>query len=388
MLAAAVPAVAALPSDLSSDPLDRGALLALPSVYRVDVTIRVRALVTRAGERLVLQRELRDIPESGTAFAAAPGGWLVTAAHVAAPDRATIARLAYQTYLAGQGKPHADEAAAADWVRRTGARPVGPGVVRLLVRPADIGGEPGAARSYVPPRPIRSHTADLALLHIGAPTAPALTLDEAASIGTPVASIGFGSGGAFAEPRRGELEPAVRRGELSRTGQLTENGATRPAMAITAPVEPGDSGGPVVDAEGNVRGVVVLRTDEGGIAERATEVRQLLSRARAAPGPGRAAELFRGAMTAFWALDFADAQHGFAATLAADPGHTLAGVESRRARQLASDRFRLEGRRRVQGFLLALGALSVVAALACGLGLARSPAPPRGGRAGPGAPAR
>ena len=44
LLLGAGPAAAAAPSDLSTDPLDRATLLALPSVYRVDTTIRVDAL--------------------------------------------------------------------------------------------------------------------------------------------------------------------------------------------------------------------------------------------------------------------------------------------------------------------------------------------------------
>ena len=83
VLAPAGPAAAALPSDLSADPLDRGALLALPSVYRVDVTIEVEALKLADGTRVTLPEAARRIGESGTAVAGAPGGWLVTAAHEA-----------------------------------------------------------------------------------------------------------------------------------------------------------------------------------------------------------------------------------------------------------------------------------------------------------------
>ena len=46
LLAAAGGASAAVPSDLSDDPIDRGVLLALPSVYQVTTTIRVNARST------------------------------------------------------------------------------------------------------------------------------------------------------------------------------------------------------------------------------------------------------------------------------------------------------------------------------------------------------
>ena len=138
LLAAAAGAAAAPPDDLSADPLDRGALLALPSVYRVEMTMRVKALRTADGRRVPLPPEGRELEERGTAFAVAPGGWLVTAAHVAAPDDTTVARLAYQAKLAVAGRAHGD-AEAAEWVREEGARPVG----RPHHQPA---GDPGRRR--------------------------------------------------------------------------------------------------------------------------------------------------------------------------------------------------------------------------------------------------
>lgn len=372
LLGAAAGAAAAPPDDLSDDPLDRGVLLALPSLYRVEATMHVEALRTRDGRQVPIPPEAREIHERGSAFAVAPGGWLVTARHVVAPDPETLARLAYQNALAYEMRAHSD-AVAERWVERTGARPVGARLERLVVRQADAGEGPARARTYAPTRaPIASRRADLALLRIRAPDAPALTLDESASIGTPVASLGFGSGGAFAEPTRGDLEPAVRRGALGLTGLLEEDTPEqRQAILLTIPLEPGDSGGPVVDAAGNARGVAVIRTEHGGIAERATEVRQLLEGVDVEPSPGRSAQLFRGAMDRFWDLDLTAAERGLAAAGRAFPDHTLAALEARRARELALADFDLVGERRRQGFLLALGALAVAAALACAAGLAR-----------------
>lgn len=378
LLCVAAGGAAAPPDDLSDDPLDRGALLALPSLYRVDLTLSVSALRTADGRGVPIPRDQRRIRERGTAFAVAPGGWLVTAAHVAVPDGETVARLVHQNRLANQGQPHSD-AQALQWVRETGARPVNPRLVRLEVRQADAGQGASGARFFIPTRIQRSERADLALLRIDAPGAPALALDESGSIGTPVASLGFGTDGAFAEPARGDLVPATRRGELARTGFLEEGAPDqRQAILLTVPVQSGDSGGPIIDAEGNARGVAVIRTDDGGIAERSTEVRQLLEEAGVEPGTGRSAELFRGAMGAFWNLDLAAARRGLEATEEAYPDHTLAALERRRAGDLARADFDLVGERRAQGFLLALGALALAAAIACGFGLARGSR--RGGR--------
>jgi hypothetical protein len=368
LLAPAAPAAAAPPDDLSADPLDRATLLALPSVYRVDTTIHVTALETRDGTRIPLPPAARSIPESGTAFAAAASGWLVTAAHVVAPSDETIARLAYQQHQIDARRPHSDEDARA-WVESNGARPVGVRV-DLRVRPADAGPPGGPAAEYVPEGVRLGDEADLALLRIDAPAAPALELDEAASLGTPVVSLGFGRGSGFAAPTRADLEPAVRRGELGRTGTL-EGVRPHQAIVVTLGVQAGDSGAPVVDAQGRVRGVVVQRRPENGIAETATEVRQLLEDAGVEARPGRSAELFRAAMAAFWALDLPTAERGFEATLTEFGGHTLARRELARAAALSRATFRLEGDGRLRGLLLALGTSAVVGALLCGLGLAR-----------------
>ena len=372
-LALAAPAVAVAPSDLSADPLDRAALLALPSVYRVDVTIRVNALRLADGTRVALRPKARDITESGTAVAVAPGGWLVSAAHVAAPDGPTIARLAYQSDLATRGLEHGDEAAATRWVAENGAVALGPGVTSVTVSQADPGVGTAESRAFEVLDVEPSQASDLALVRIDAPGAPALALDEAASRGTPIITIGFGTGSSLRaaepEPVRGEHEPAIRRGTITRNGVLESEDPPRPAIAISAPVERGDSGGPVVDGEGRVRGIVTLRNAQGGIAERATDVRQLLEANDVDPGPGASADLFRAAMTAFWSLDLAEAEQGFGATRQVFPQHTLAGTEQARAAALADGDFALEGERR-HGALLAVGILAAVAALACAAGLA------------------
>lgn len=371
-LACASPAAAALPSDLSADPLDRGVLLALPSVYRVDVVVRVDALRLADGSRYALRPRARVIEELGTAVAVAPGGWLVTARHVAAPDDATIARLAYQSDLAARGLDHSDEEGAIAWVEENGAVPIRPSV-GVTVSQARAGAEGD-------PRPVpvvsveASNASDLALIQIRAPKAPSLALEEGASAGTPVATIGFGTGSALdtavPEADRPIGEPAVRRGRIAAVGTLEEETPKRRALAIAVPVVQGDSGGPVVDRDGAVRGIVTLRSPRGGIAELATEVRLLLVDHGVMPGPDASADLFREGMGAFWALDFPLAEQRFASVVeSAYPAHALAGAERVRAASLATGDFTLAGQRR-RGGLLAVGILAAVAALVCAVALA------------------
>lgn len=358
---------AAMPSDLSADPRDRASLIALSSVYRVTVTIRVDALRLSDGTLRPLLPRARRITETGTAVAVGRGGWLVTAAHVASPDPATLAQLAYQNDLAFRGaKAHGDDDAARAWVAANRARIVGPGVVRRQVSLATPIAEIGSAIPVIGVRP--SETADLALMRIDAPTAPALGLEEGRSTGTPIVTIGFGTGSTLEAPARPPGEPALRRGEITRSARLIGERPPRSALLISASVQRGDSGGPVIDARGDVRGIVTRRSPAGGIAEEATEVRLLLEEAGVPQGPDPTAVGFRAAMESFWALDLRAARDGFEATLRRFPNHSLAAVERSRAIVLADADYRLSGRRR-DGFLLALGFLSALAAAACAVGL-------------------
>lgn len=364
----AAPRTASPPLDpLSADPLDRAALLALPSVYRLESVFALDALRLRDGTRLALPEGARRLREVGTAFAVAPGGVLVAAAHVADPGGERVAATAYQALSAHGGTPIELEEARA-WVARTGARPVDLRIERS-VRQADAGAGARASLAFSPRRLATDPSADLTVLRIGAPAAPSLPLTGSSSIDTPVVTIGFGREPAFDAPPRGELAPAVRPGALGRSGGVESLPHTT-LVEVTTGVRQGDSGGPVVDAEGAVRGLVLFQSEQGGLAIRAGEIQSLLREEGILAGAGITTVRFRAAMSRFWDLDLAAAAAGLDATLTAFPAHTLAGPLAQRARELDAAGFALEGHRRPQGFLLALGVLSALGALACALALA------------------
>ena len=76
LLGTAAGAAAAPPDDLSDDPLDRGALLALPSLYRVEATIHVEALRTGDGRRVPLPPQAREIASAARPSRSRPAaGW-------------------------------------------------------------------------------------------------------------------------------------------------------------------------------------------------------------------------------------------------------------------------------------------------------------------------
>lgn len=378
-------AAAAVPDDLSADPLDRGVLLALPSVYRVETTIRVNAIRLADGRVLKMPPGGREISEVGTAVAVTPDGWLVTAAHVAAPDEQTVARLAYQTREAYEGRrSHADEQAAREWVAGNGAVAVPGTVTGTTVTPAPVDGATVAQRSYRAVDRRRSATADLALVRIPVGGAPAVALDDGRSTGTPIATIGFSGADHLLTPDAPEGQPTVRRGVIRTSGTLEDRSPrARAGFVVSAGVQSGDSGGPVVDEDGAVRGIIIQRSDSGGgIAETATEVRDLLQQEGLEPQPGATAESFRAAMGALWRLDLGDAQRRLVTTLRAYPQHALASRELARSRTLAASPFALRAGDRRQGILLGVAVLAIVAAAACAIALARPTLGRRRGAAG------
>lgn len=355
------PAPAASADDLAGDELARGVLLAMPSIYRVDVTLRVPELRTRDGERIRVPGG-RAIAELGTATAVAPGGWLVSAAHLVDPDPATLARLGYQRLRLTHGEM-VTEAAARDWVERTGARPVGGRVLGIRVTQADPGTGLSSPRRWTGVVRRTSGRADLSLLRIAAPGAPAAPLEDTVTLGTPIATIGYGRVNAWDDPARPSGRPAVRRGRIERTGLL--RGPTRRATVVTTDVQRGDSGGPAVDGAGRVRGIVVLRGEGGGIMEQTGAVRALLAAEGIEPGEGRTGTLFRRALIRLWALDVRGAERDLAQVRAAFPGHTLAQTEALRAADLASAGYDLAADNRRRDLLLAIGAVAILLALLC-----------------------
>ncbi|HTX62492.1 MAG TPA: MarP family serine protease [Acidimicrobiales bacterium] len=100
-------------------------------------------------------------------------------------------------------------------------------------------------------------TYDLAVLRTGAPLGPALTIDASTvPAGTDAAVIGY--------PEDGPLTvvPAAVADQLTATGRniYDEGTVARQVYQIDADVEPGNSGGPLVDSSGQVVGVVFSRS--------------------------------------------------------------------------------------------------------------------------------
>jgi S1-C subfamily serine protease len=367
-LATAAPAAAAAPDALAGDPLDRAAAMALPAVYRLESEVEVEGLVSRLGNPIELSDAARIVTEVGTAFGVGEGGHLVAAAHVTFPDGEDLAVSALLTRDAERGVERT-RAEVRSWVEAHGVRPTGARLVALVARQADAGY--GGGRGY-PARITRvDRGSDLALIRLrGAPGAPVLPLATSASAGTPVIAIGFGTGARFTAAAHEAPVPGRRKGILGSSFQST--GPLVPGKVVTRLIpiaHDGDSGGPAVDEDGRVRGVVLGNKDRFAFIMRSKEVVRLLTEAGVGSRPRPVDRAYRRGLEQLWALDFSAARASFAAAAAAFPEHTLARPLRLRAAELASADFEIAGRRRPQGFLLALGIVSAIAALACALAL-------------------
>jgi S1-C subfamily serine protease len=353
---------AGVPDPLSPEPLQRAALIAMPAVWQVQTTARMTGLRTKAGALITLPPRARTVNREGTAFAVTPDGYLVTATHVVQPRADDLAASAYLQYLAISGRPH-DSKIAAKWVKDNAAVPSGLTPIETVVRPVAAGAAAKVNRAVAPEIVETDNLRDIAVLRVpNLRDAPALGLDRGVDSGTPIATLGFGSEDPFAEKPRGALIPAVRTGVITRTGPR-EDEPLRILSFITNEVERGDSGGPVIDANGRVRGVVLIKRQAGGGAMAPTDqLLRVLDRANVRGWEGRTQGLYREALARAARFDLAGARTDLRRTLASYPAHGLAAYEITRMAELEDARLALAGEPWYRGGLWAAGISALVMA--------------------------
>jgi len=375
------PVFAALPDGRTTDPVERGVLLSIGSIYRVETTVTVTALRTGSGTTYPLGPE-HTVTELGTAFAVAPSGVLATAAHVAAPFGAPLAVAAAPLALAQRGV-FGDTPAYVNWVDSNHVTPVGVHVVAMRVWRASTGttthGTPVAAR--IIPQSVEDGT-DVALIRLADANIPALTLDDGETLGTPVAVIGYGVGTPTTLGLPTTLVPGIKTGTIGQTGS-SKAAPGQDLTLVNAAISRGDSGAPVVDAGGASHGIVRFTTSTGGAMDQAQAVLNDMQRLHITNASGPVFATFERGMNALWSGDYQIAQAAFAATLAADPGHPLAAQEQHLAAQLASVKAVNRRPRWWRGLFLTLAVATALGALFC---LRRLLVVRRQRREGPGGP--
>ncbi|MGG5820193.1 S1C family serine protease [Falsiroseomonas sp. HW251] len=132
----------------------------------------------------------------------------------------------------------------------------------LAVRYRNAAGTEGAARVVTSDREV-----DLALLELPAEAGPPLPFRREANLrrGEGVLTYGFPLAGLLSSG------PTLTTGEISALAGLGDN---QRQFQISAPVQPGNSGGPLLDMSGNVVGVIVSKLNAQRIAQRTGDIPQ------------------------------------------------------------------------------------------------------------------
>ncbi|MFT8244208.1 trypsin-like peptidase domain-containing protein [Roseomonas sp. BN140053] len=134
------------------------------------------------------------------------------------------------------------------------------GCDRLLVRSPE-----GRSFAAVPPAQVDARL-DLALLRVPGLTGAVLPFrTNPVRRGEGVVAYGFPLAGLLSS------DPKLTRGEINGLAGLQDN---QDQFQISAPVQPGNSGGPLLDMQGNVVGVVVSKLNASRVAQRTGDISQ------------------------------------------------------------------------------------------------------------------
>jgi hypothetical protein len=141
------------------------------------------------------------------------------------------------------------------------------------------------------------------------------------------------------------------------------------ATEVLGGIQRGDSGGPVVDASGRLRGIVVSLGRTDGILEPAAVIRRFLREHGVTPRVGLADTVFRSGLEDLWALDFAGAEQAFGRTSRLAPDHPATPALLARTLELKEAPVRLRPRDAPRHFLHALALTAAVGAIVSALAL-------------------
>ncbi len=135
------------------------------------------------------------------------------------------------------------------------------GCNRVVMRTPD-----GRWLGAVPPAKVDT-ALDLAVLSVPGLPGPVLPFREGPAVrrGEGVVAFGFPLAGLLSS------DPKLTRGEVNGLAGLRDN---RSQFQISAPVQPGNSGGPLLDMQGHVVGVVVSKLDAQRVAQRTGDLAQ------------------------------------------------------------------------------------------------------------------
>ncbi|MCG7360198.1 trypsin-like peptidase domain-containing protein [Roseomonas sp. ACRSG] len=135
------------------------------------------------------------------------------------------------------------------------------GCDHVFIRTAD-----GRMLPAVPPAKVDANL-DLSLLAVPGNPGPALAFRSGPAVRRGEGVVAYG----FPLPGLLSSDPKLTRGEVNGLNGLGDNPAQ---YQISAPVQPGNSGGPLLDLHGNVVGVVVSKLNAGAVSRRTGDIAQ------------------------------------------------------------------------------------------------------------------
>ena len=225
------------------------ALAAVPAfadrAQPVEATVMIRVIgqvhAVKGFDVRTWRPKVLDLPEvevsTGSGFIVSPDGWVITNQHVISDDK-------FEITIEGE------KVEVSISVQR----------IEVLV-PSSSDTQP--YRRFVASVFAIDADDDLAILHIGGNNLPYVGLgdSDALLVGDAVNAVGYPYGQRLelAKPESDQSIPApsVTSGTVS--AFRTDTGRERRFVQVTAPLNPGNSGGPIVDAEGYVVGVAQSR---------------------------------------------------------------------------------------------------------------------------------
>jgi serine protease Do len=339
----AVPAVpVSAAASQPGDPLARATMLASPSVVMVYYSASAMIRDSRDGSvhgRYAVQWQ-------GSGFFVSGDGYLVTAAHVAAPSDDELKDTLVESYLGEDARAAGCEAAgncaALEDSHRNSYREstslLDTNVdIRVLTRDMNAG---AAARGAAPAAEVKAASPwgqrDLAVLKIDGKDEPVLPLAGSAYVQAPgpIAILGYPAGG---ENDASTIVPTVTSGAVSGRRQGPDAGvpAGVDLLETKAAVEQGDSGGPGIDERGEVIGMVSFKT-EGATAFLMTsgDIKDLLEQAGGDNSLGPIDRLWRSGLGYMDQHRYARARDAFDRCSALNSAQTGCATMSRQATAL------------------------------------------------------
>ena len=211
----------------------------------VEATVMIRVIgqvrAVKGADARTWRPKVLDLPEvevsTGSGFIVSPDGWVVTNQHVIANEQ-------FETVIEGETVE------------------VSIDVQRIEVLVPSSGDTP-PYRRFVASVYATDADDDLAILHIGGSNLPYVALgdSDALDVGDAVNAVGYPYGNLL-EVARPDSDRAIPSASVT-TGTVSafraDLASQRRFVQVTAPLNPGNSGGPIVDAEGYVIGVAQSR---------------------------------------------------------------------------------------------------------------------------------